>query len=436
MAPNHPTPPDRVGHPRRAWLVVGLLALLMFANFAAKIGVGLAGTPIKRDLGIDDARFGVLQSSFFWLFAVGSVLGGWLGGRVRARWLLAAIAVLWALSLSPMTGQIGFTGAVACRVLLGFAEGPTVAIALQVTHSWFPAHRRALPTSLVLLGAGVGPLVAAPALTAVIKNQSWHAAFGVLTVFGAAVALLWLLLGTEGPEDADSAPPQLAALPDDLPLRRVLGTRTVIGATALLFVAYADTAAKLSWLPLYLEKGLGYDTSTAGVLVALPFLGASLAIVAVGVASRALTRRGYGSRVTRGLVPGAVVLTGALLSLVYPLLGRGPLFVALVTLSTCCVGGGYAVVFAGLSDLVPSRHRTAAFGVVVAAYSVGAVIAPALVGALVAAAHPALDGYRTAFLLIGAALVAGSAAGLLLIDPERDAARLAAPVTAPQKETV
>ncbi|WP_042424464.1 MFS transporter [Streptacidiphilus anmyonensis] len=436
--PSDAAPSDTAGPARtagRAWLVVALLSLLMLANFAAKIGVGLAGAPLKKDLGIGDAGFGVVQSSFFWLFAVGSVLGGWLGGKVSARWLLGGIALLWAVSLSPMTGQIGFTGAVACRVLLGFAEGPTLAIALQAAHSWFPAQRRALPTAVVLLGAGAGPLVASPVLTAVIKNQSWHAGFGVLAVFGGAVALLWLLLGSEGPEDTgtDTAAPQPRPLPDTVPLRRLFATRTMAGALALLFVAYADAATKLSWLPLYFEKGLGYDTSTTGVLVALPFLGASIALVTIGFASRALTRRGHGSRLTRGVMPSAVVLVGALLTLVYPWLGRGPLFVTVLTLSTCCIGGGYAIVFAGLSDLVPARRRTAAFGIVVAVYSLGAVIAPAFVGALVAAAHPALAGYRSAFLIIGAALVVGSTAGLLLIDPERDAARLATRSTPVQR---
>jgi MFS family permease len=66
----------------------------MFVDFAAKIGVGLAGAPIQRELGIGAAQFGVVQSSFFWLFAVGSVLGGWLGGRIGSRWLLGLVAAL------------------------------------------------------------------------------------------------------------------------------------------------------------------------------------------------------------------------------------------------------------------------------------------------------------------------------------------------------
>ncbi|WP_199919334.1 MFS transporter [Streptomyces sp. NRRL S-1824] len=135
---------------RRAWIVVALLVCLMLVNYADKVVVGLAGVGMKRELALDNAQFGVIQSSFFWLFAVGCILGGWLGGKVGARWLLAGVAAVWALSLAPMTAQVGFTVVVICRVLLGFAEGPTSALAMQVAHSWFPAHRRAIPSSIVV----------------------------------------------------------------------------------------------------------------------------------------------------------------------------------------------------------------------------------------------------------------------------------------------
>jgi MFS family permease len=414
---------------RRAWLTVTLLALLMFVNFAAKIGVGLAGTPVERELGIGAAQFGVVQSSFFWLFAAGSILGGWLGSRIGSRWLLGIVAALWAVSLAPLAGQVSFTGLILCRVLLGFAEGPTAAVALQATHSWFPAHRRALPTTFLLLGAGLGPVIAAPALTALIKARSWHAAFASLAVVGAVLAIAWLFIGRDGPIEAsltsnpataDSGP----APHEPVRLRRLFATPTVIGAMLLMFAVYGDAAAKLSWLPLYLEKGLGYDPTTSATYVAIPLLVAALATIAVGLISRAMTRRGLSNRASRGLLPSALTLVGGLVTLAYPFVGRGWAFVVLVTISSCLITGGYPVVFAGLSDLIPARQRMTAFGIIAAVYSLGAVIAPALVGVLVADAPKPLAGFSLGFLIIGIAVMAGGIAGATMINPERDAARL------------
>ncbi|MGC5410132.1 MFS transporter, partial [Streptomyces sp. DT225] len=68
---------------RRAWLITFLLLAFMLLNFADKAVLGFAGAAVKRDLNISAAQFGVLQSSFFWLFAVGAVLLGALTARFK-----------------------------------------------------------------------------------------------------------------------------------------------------------------------------------------------------------------------------------------------------------------------------------------------------------------------------------------------------------------
>ncbi|MER6912713.1 MFS transporter [Streptomyces sp. NPDC000594] len=418
---------------RRAWTVLALLVCLMLVNYADKVVVGLAGVGMKEELGLTDAEFGVIQSSFFWLFAVGSVLGGWLGGKVRARWLLAIIASLWALSLAPMAAQVGFTTIVACRVLLGFAEGPTTALAMQVAHSWFPAHQRAVPSSIVVAGAGIGPLIAAPALTWVILTHSWHAAFGVLAICGAVVTVAWLIGGDSGPEDTRGGghgPAGAAALPERVPLRRLFSTGTLIGMSLLFFVAYANTSVKVSWLPLYLREGLGYDAITAGRLVALPYLGSAVAVILVGVASAALTRRGVGGRLTRGILPGAMVLASGVCTIAFSSLDRGVPQMVLLVLSSCLNSAGYGVAFAGLADVVPAKQRGVVFGIVTGIYSLGGVVAPLVVGRLVSAGESVALGYGDGFLVLGVTMIVGALAALLLVNPARDAAKLTAERTA------
>ncbi|MEU5979167.1 MFS transporter [Streptomyces sp. NPDC047315] len=413
----------------RAWIVLALLFCLVLINFADKVIVGLSGVEMKSELGLDDAQFGIIQSSFFWLFAVGSILGGWLGGKIRARWLFAGIATLWAISLAPMAAQVGFTTIVACRVLLGFAEGPTTALAMQVAHSWFPAHKRAVPSSIVVAGAGVGPLIAAPVLTWVITEYSWHAAFGVLAAFGMVIVVVWLLLGDSGPEgepgtgSGDGAVHQ-PTLPDRVPLGRLFGTKTLIGMMLLFFVAYACTSVKVSWLPLYLEEGLGYDDTTAGNLVALPYLGSALAIISVGLLSRSMTKRGMSNRVTRGILPSAMVIASGLCTMAFSALERGHWQMALLILSSCLNSAGYGAAFAGLADVIPAKQRSMAFGILTAVYSLGGVIAPVVIGRLVASGETAAAGYGDGFMLLGAVMTVAATAALFLTSPDRDAAKL------------
>lgn len=414
---------------RGAWVVLALLVCLMIVNYADKVVVGLTGVEMMKELGLTADQFGTIQSSFFWLYAVGCVLGGWLGGRVPVRWLLAGITSLWALSLAPLAAQVGFTAVVGCRVLLGFAEGPATALAMQVAHSWFPAHRRAVPTSIVAAGASLGPVIAAPVLTWVIAGHSWHAAFAVLAVLGLLLAVLCLAVGREGPEvapagDGHGAREAVAVLPERVPLSRLLGNGTVIGMSLLFFVAYACTAVKVSWLPLYLRQGLGYSAGTAGDLVTLPYLMAAVAVVVAGVLSRVMTKRGMSNRITRGVLPAALVLTSAVATVGFPLLDRGAPQIALLTFSACLNSAGYGVAFAGLADIAPAKQRGTLFGIVTAFYSLGGVIAPKVIGKLVTGAPSVLEGYRTGFLVLGVAMAVGGLAAMILVNPERDRARL------------
>jgi MFS family permease len=428
------TPPHRSTDPkprRKAWVVVGLLFLVLVANYADKLVVGLAGIEIMKDLNITPAQFGLLQSSFFWLFAVGSILGGWLGGRIKVRWLLAGIAVLWALTMAPMIGQVTFGVMLACRVLLGFAEGPTTALAMQAAHSWFPARLRAIPTSLLVAGAAIGPVIAAPLVTWVIMAYSWHAAFAVLAGFGLLIALVWLLFGGEGAEAATADTHQAtatatAALPSRVPLRRLFTTGSILGMLVMFFASYAFIAVKISWLPIYLRDALGYDPVTTGNLVALPSLGGAICVVLAGLASRAMTKRGMSLRASRGILPGVLVLLGGLTTITFTLTPAGPAQMALIIVSGCMANAAFGVAFTGISDVVPPKQRGVVFGIFTAVFSLGGIIAPIVLGRLVGAADTAAAGYTQGFLGLGALLVLGAIATIGFVNPERDINKLAA----------
>src|SRR6202047_3827938 len=95
--------------PRGAWKMTFLLFLFMLVNFADKIVVGLAGVPIMTELKLEPLQFGLLGSSFFFLFSISAVVIGFVVNRVATRWVLLALAVIWALAQFPMVGTVGFS---------------------------------------------------------------------------------------------------------------------------------------------------------------------------------------------------------------------------------------------------------------------------------------------------------------------------------------
>src|SRR4030081_1816596 len=101
-----------------AWKITFILFLSMLVNFADKIVVGLAGAPIMDELKLQPEQFGLLVSSFFFLFSISAIIVGFIVNRVDTRWVLLALAVVWALTQFPMVGEGSFTTLVICRVIL------------------------------------------------------------------------------------------------------------------------------------------------------------------------------------------------------------------------------------------------------------------------------------------------------------------------------
>src|SRR5436305_12598587 len=185
--------------PRAAWGMVALLFVYMVVNFADKIVVGLAGVPIMTELNLSPSQFGLLGSSFFFLFSVSAVIFGFIINRVPTRWVLLGLALVWALSQFPMLGTVGFTTLLICRVVLGAGEGPAFSVATHAVYKWFPDEKRALPTAILSQGSAFGVILAVPALNWIIVHHSWHCAFGALGVVGLMWVRAWLVMGKEGP---------------------------------------------------------------------------------------------------------------------------------------------------------------------------------------------------------------------------------------------
>ena len=161
----------------------------MLVNFADKIVVALAVVPIRKELGLNAEQYGLLASSFFFLFSISAIVVGFIVNRIAARWVLLALSLIWALAQFPMVGSVSLTTFMICRIILGAGEGPAFSVAAHAIYKWFPDEKRTLPTAILSQGSAFGVIIAVPALNWFIVNQTWHHAFGALGVVG----LMWVV---------------------------------------------------------------------------------------------------------------------------------------------------------------------------------------------------------------------------------------------------
>ncbi|MEU9294178.1 MFS transporter [Streptomyces sp. NPDC048266] len=438
VAPAVPTGTPKVPSStrRRAWTVTALLVVFMMINFADKSVLGLAAEEIREDLGLSASAFGLASSAFFLLFSISGAAVGLLADRVRPKWLILAMAVLWSVSQAPLAVGGGVAVLIASRVLLGAAEGPAFPVAQQATLSWFPNHRRNLPGALIVLGITLGVMVAAPVLTWLIQNHGWRSAVAAVALVGVVWALLWIRLGGEGPYAAGSdataeaggagseeAPAGATTGPAPrTPYRRILATRTWIGATAAYFGTYWVIAFALVWLPSYLQDALRHTSSESTQVVMTVWGLGGLAVLGQAGLTGWLLRRGTPSRWARGGVGGVLLLVAAAACLALPSAPAGAVTVVLLVAGFGLAGAMSSVAVTTVTELAPADRRGGALGIMNGVVTTAGLIAPTLIGRLVDTHGP--DGYRYAVLITGAVLLLSGAAALAWIDPDRDRRRL------------
>ena len=409
--------------PKGGWRITFLLFLFMLVNFADKIVAGLAGVPIMTELKLEPEQFGLLGSSFFFLFSISAIVVGFIVNRIETRWVLLALAAIWALAQFPMVGTIGFTTLLICRVILGAGEGPAAAVAIHAIYKWFPDEKRTLPTAILSQGSAFGVILAVPALNWVIVNHSWHYAFGALGVVGLMWVAVWLVWGKEGPLTQTAA---MAAAEPRIPYFQLLTSRTFVGCCIATFGAYWALSLGLTWFTPFIVKGLGFSQSDAGWISIMPWMFGAVIVILTGWISQLLMARGVSTRSARGVLGSVPLVVGGLIIAMVPHIGLGGWMIAFLVVGSGLCGSIYVVCPPMLGEFTPVSQRGAVIAIYGAIYTLAGIVAPLVMGSVIQHASGQVEGYMTGYTINAIVLVVSGLLGLLLLWPNTERARLMA----------
>jgi len=316
-------------------------------------------------LHLSKAGAGVLVAAY----AAGALVGGLPGGAAAAR-LGARRAVLVGLTLMGISSlgfafAHGFTPLLAARFLQGCASGFTWAGAFAWLLAAAPRERRGqlIGTALgaAVFGALFGPVVGAVA--ALVGRAAVFTALAGLAV----VLAVWTLQIESIPPDR----PSLSAMARALRNRRFVGGLALMALPSLLWGVLSTLA------PLQLAA-VGWGAVAIG---GVWLVGAALETALSPLAGRMIDRRGILVPVQASLAASAVLSVGLALT------PRPLVYVPLLILA----GGAYGVLFTPAFALIAEGAEQSglaqgmAFGLMNAAWALGALIGPAAGGAVAAA---------------------------------------------------
>jgi ACS family tartrate transporter-like MFS transporter len=291
-------PSDRILS-RAAWRLIPFMSLMYVVSFLDRVNISFAALTMNHDLGFSPQVYGFASGVFFFGYFLFEVPSNLMLQKVGARLWMCRICVTWGF-LSMLTAfcrePVSFC---IVRFLLGAAEaGLYPGMVLYMTY-WFPSSTRARFIALFLGGVPLSSVIGAP-ISGWLLELSGHGLAGwqwMLILEGipsliCGVATLWVL--PDGPakakwlseEDKRIVVARLAAEPSGAlhGLKEMLLDRRIwllmIPDFSIVFTLYALNF----WLP-QMVHGMGYSVRQTGFIVALPYLLAIIAMVALGWSS-------------------------------------------------------------------------------------------------------------------------------------------------------
>ncbi len=394
----------------RRWTIVGLLTFGMMMAFLdrATLSVALASADFKNYFGLTDTGRGILNSAFFWTYAllqipVGVLVDRW--GSVRTYswgytiWSIAAGGMAFARSLPQMIGL---------RLLLGVGEAPVTPASLRWIGKNLPEEKRGLAVGLLFAGAKLGPAFGSFVAAWILATAGWRWMFVVTGIGGLLWLIPWRLLAVEHDRAAPEA--RVPAEPLMKFLRMPLMWGIMIGTFSYNYFQYFC----LTWLPSYFVERRGLELKSMGWYTMFSFGGMAIVATAAGWWADRLISGGADPVVIRrrftlaGLLVASTELIGA-----YSQSHTVALVFAVLSLSG--LGLATANYWALTQTLLPGSSIGRVTGLQNFASNLSGIIAPMLTGWLI----DRTGSYDAPMLAVALVLAAGFLSYLTLVKRPR-----------------
>lgn len=408
---------------KRALVVTMLMAVLVISVLDKTI-FAFAGPQIIDELKLSPEQFGFIGSAFFFLYSISGVLVGFLANRLPSRWILSGMSVVWMAAQILTAISTSFYALVASRMLLGAGCGPGTAVTQHAAFKWYAPRDRVLPAAWVQVAIMLGAIAGALTLPLLIQHLGWRFGYLLLAGIGLVWLVLWLLVGREGQHD-EAAGENGGGTAS---YRHLLLNRTFAFVTFAGFCTYLPTALIYSWVPTYLQKGLGMTPMQSGYVVMAATVGVIiLNLVVSGLSQRAL-KRGASVRLAMALPPAIACLIGGVAMSLMGFFEQGmTLTIVLYLVGGIVVNLVPAFANSAVAYIAPAKQRGSMLAIHIGLMTSAGMLAPHVVGQAIGwQGDDLVKGFELAVGLFGLVLIVGGLLALRLVDPERSRRELQA----------
>jgi MFS transporter, ACS family, hexuronate transporter len=298
------------------WVVLILLFFGAVINFADKSIVGLAAVPIMKEFDLTYAEWGLVGSSYYWLYPVTGIFGAAWADRLGAKKVLGFIMLTWTVLQFGVLAITALPLLILYRILLGAFEGPYSPIAYSHADKWFPPKLKGFANSVVVGGGTVGAMIVAPILVSLITIFGWKVAFAALGAASLVWFFLFQFLTKENPvevyENVQKKKKQKLEKIKVKDFLLLLASPTALFTTLAYFSTYILVVWFSVWLPIYLVEAVKMTPGQMGTSVAIIGVVSVCIYMGVSMASDHLFKKNQNWRSSRVFVVAGAMILGAL----------------------------------------------------------------------------------------------------------------------------
>ncbi|WP_394233218.1 MFS transporter [Niallia oryzisoli] len=385
------------------WLVLAMIFALSVLNYADKSVLGLAAGPMMSQLNLNYDQFGLVGSSFFAAYAIGSIILGTLTYRYNTKNLLIMIAAGWTVSLLSAYFVESFIGLIIIRVVLGFFEGGTYGLCVAHIAKWFSNETRGSAYAIMTSGTTFGTYLAAPILVLLINSVGWQHTFAVLGIISLIWAVIFCFLKTQPKktiEDTNATLPSTKEAPFK-DIINIMLNPYVLSVMAVGFVSMWINTWVLTWAPTYLTKIVGLNSQVMSIVFAGMGIAGTIFAIIMGKYTDVLFRKNkcliksYDRVLITVLITGAVAF-GVTTVVETPILSVVSLGIGLI-MNTCLLPLGTTI----KTLIVPKNLIGSISGISLSFTSMAGVIGPYITGYLITLAGDHIrSGFNSGVLIV------------------------------------
>lgn len=392
--------------PYLRWWIVGLLLCATMINYLDRQTLTIASTTICKAYDLNEKDYSHIVMAFLLAYAIMQPFAGriidWLGTRAGF-----SLSVLWWGTANMLTALAsGLYSFSIFRFLLGLGEAGNFPASIKTVAEWFPARERAMATGAFNMGAGIGAIIAPPAIGFLILNYGWQSGFVVTGILTLIWAPLWYffyrrpqdhpmitdeeLARISGPEEkaADAPAPKVS-------WKELVAHRELWGCVIAKFLSDPVWWFYLFWLPKYMQDARGFSLKEIALFAWLPYVTADVGCLFGGGISSFFIKRGM--NVIRARKIGLCVCAAMMpIAFVAARVQNPYLALACISIATFGHQAWSSNLLTLPADLFPKRQVATAYGIAGSAGSWGGVIFTPLVGIILLNL-----GYMPVFTIVG-----------------------------------